>query len=167
MPKAEDWIGRLGLEPHPEGGWYRETYRSSGSYDFSGTAPFDGPRAYATSIHYLLERGGRSRLHRIHSDELWYFHAGGPLDVHIFPETGAPSSFTLGPSTDDGEVLHSWVPAGCWFGAAMPDHPGRDPYALVSCVVAPGFDFRDFAFADGAELASRFPAHREIIAALS
>ncbi len=167
MPKAEHWIERLGLEPHPEGGWYRETYRSSGSYDFSGAAPFDGPRAYATSIHYLLERGGRSRLHRIHSDELWYFHAGGPLEVHLFPENGAPSAFTLGTETEQGEVLHAWVPAGSWFGACMPEAEARDGYALVSCVVAPGFDFRDFSFADGAELASRFPTHRQMIERLS
>ena len=165
--KSEHWIRSLKLEPHPEGGWYRETYRSSGSYDFSGTAPFEGARAYATSIHYLLERGDRSRLHRIHSDELWYFHAGGPLEVHIYPEAGAPSSFILGTAADEGEVLHSWVPAGCWFGAFMPERDGRDNYALVSCVVAPGFDFRDFSFADGAEMAARFPAQREIISRLS
>ncbi len=166
MQKAEYWIGHLNLEPHPEGGWYRETYRSQGSFDFSGSAPFDAPRPYATSIHYLLRQGDRSRLHRILSDEQWYFHAGGPLEVHIFPETGTPSCFTLGLSPDDGETLHSWVPAGCWFGARMPDDADPDSYALVSCVVAPGFDFRDFSFADSADLMARFPDHQEMIVAL-
>lgn len=167
MPKAEYWIERLQLEPHPEGGWYRETYRSSGSYDFSGTPPFDGQRSYATSIHYLLEQGQRSRLHRIHSDELWYFHAGGPLEVHIFPESGEPSFFTLGPDPDNGEALHAWVPAGCWFGARLPDRTATEAYALVSCVVAPGFDFSDFSFADREALLAKFPAHEKLITELA
>lgn len=167
MPKAEHWIRSLRLEPHPEGGWYRETYRSSGSYDFTGTPPFDEPRAYATAIHYLLEQGDRSRLHRIHSDELWFFHAGDPLEVHIFPEAGAPSSFTLGPSPDDGEVLHAWVPAGCWFGAKLPAPASEEAYALVSCVVAPGFDFRDFSFGDATLLTAKFPDHEKIIRELT
>ena len=167
MPEAEFWIERLNLERHPEGGWYRETYRSPGSYDFRGSLPFAGSRSYATSIHYLLKHGDRSRLHRIHSDELWYFHAGGPLDVHIFPETGTPSCFTLGLSPDEGETLHSWVPAGCWFGARMPNDAEPDTYSLVSCVVAPGFDFRDFSFADRQQLLANFPAHGDIIRELT
>jgi uncharacterized protein len=167
MRKAEFWIDRLGLEPHPEGGWYRETYRSEGAYDFTGQAPFDGSRAYATSIHYLLERGDRSRLHRIHSDELWYFHAGSPLEVHLFPDSGIPSSFTLGLSPDDGEVLHVWVPAGVWFGARLAEGSAPEAFSLVSCVVAPGFDFRDFAFAGREHLNEMFPEHAAIVVALT
>jgi predicted cupin superfamily sugar epimerase len=165
---AEFWIGRLGLERHPEGGWYRETYRSEGEYGFDSNSLFGSPRSYATSIFYLLERGDRSRLHRINSDEQWYFHAGSPLDVHCFPATGVPSSFTLGDEPDAGQVLHSWVPAGNWFGASLSeqsDAPGT--YTLVSCVVAPGFDFRDFSFADCKELTAKFPAHARIIEMLS
>lgn len=168
MRTAEFWIDRLRLERHPEGGWYRETYRSSEQYDFSGAATFGSARSYATSIYYLLERGDHSRLHRIHSDEQWYFHAGSPLDVHCFPETGDPSLFTLGDDPDAGQVLHSWVSAGHWFGASLSeqsDAPGT--YALVSCVVAPGFDFRDFTFADPPALTAQFPAHARIIEKLS
>jgi len=160
---ADFWIDRLRLERHPEGGWYRETYRSEGEYDFSGAGPFGSARSYATSIHYLLERGDRSRLHRIHSDEQWYFHAGSPLNVHGFPETGEPSLFTLGDNPDAEQVLHSWVPAGYYFGATLAESTAPDAYALVSCVVAPGFDFRDFTFADRDELMARFPAHAPII----
>lgn len=168
MRTAEFWIEQLRLERHPEGGWYRETYRSEGSYGFDASTPFGSARSYATSIYYLLQRGDRSRLHRIHSDEQWYFHAGSPLEVHCFPETGEPSSFTLGDDPDDGETLHSWVPAGCWFGACLDDRAAApDAYALVSCVVAPGFDFRDFTFADQATLIARFPAHARIIEKLS
>lgn len=167
MQKAEYWVKSLRLEPHPEGGWYRETYRSGGSYDFSGRAPFDGPRAYATSIHYLLKHGDRSRLHRIHSDELWFFHAGAPLEVHIFPEQGEHSVITLGPDPDHGEVLHGWVPAGCSFGARLPEKAEPVSYSLVSCVVAPGFDFRDFSFTGRDELLAAFPLQRNSIESLT
>ena len=167
MRTAEFWIERLSLEPHPEGGWYRETYRSEGSYGFDASSPFGSPRSYATSIYYLLERGDRSRLHRIFSDEQWYFHAGSPLEVHCFPETGEPSRFTLGDDPDAGQLLHSWVPAEHYFGACLADSDDPDAYALVSCVVAPGFDFRDFSFADRETLLSAFPAHAAIIEKLS
>lgn len=167
MPKAEHWIESLRLDPHPEGGWYRETYRSSGSYDFSGTAPFDGPRAYATSIHYLLRSTDRSRLHRIHSDELWYFHAGSPLEVHLFSEDGHHSYFTLGANPDRGELLNSWVPAGYSFGARLATGAGPEDFSLVSCVVAPGFDFRDFTFTGRNELLDRSPSSHEVIIALT
>lgn len=167
MPTAEQWIGSLGLEPHPEGGWYRETYRSAGSYRFGGTAPFVGPRAYATSIHYLLENGDRSRLHRILSDELWYFHAGDPLEVHVFPGNGPHRHITLGADPSMGERLHDWVPAGCDFGARLAAGSGPNGFALVSCVVAPGFDFRDFSFSGRDDLVARYPAQRDIVLALT
>ncbi|MBN1928900.1 MAG: cupin domain-containing protein [Chlorobiaceae bacterium] len=167
MRTAEFWIDRLRLERHPEGGWYRETYRSEGEYDFSGAATFGSARSYATSIYYLLQRGDRSRLHRIHSDEQWYFHAGWPLDVHCFPETGEPSLFTLGDDPDAGQTLHSWVPTGSYFGACLSEEcDNPHAFALVSCVVAPGFDFRDFTFADRKKLIAQFPGHATIIGKL-
>jgi hypothetical protein len=167
MQKAEFWIRHLGLERHPEGGWYRETYRSSSSFDFGAESPFGSPRPFATSIHYLLEQGDRSRLHRIHSDELWYFHAGSPLEVHLFPEAGSPSSFTLGDPAEDGQVLHDWVPAGCRFGARMKESAAEGTFSLVSCVVAPGFDFRDFSFVDRNRLIAQYPDHEWVIKALT
>ncbi|HHE33058.1 MAG TPA: cupin domain-containing protein [Chlorobaculum parvum] len=167
MRTAEFWIDRLRLERHPEGGWYRETYRGEGQYDFSGAGPFGSARSYATSIYYLLEHGDRSRLHRIHSDEQWYFHTGSPLEVHSFPEAGEPSSFTLGYDPDAGQVLHSWVPAESWFGASLTKSDDPGTYVLVSCVVAPGFDFHDFTFADREKLLALFPAHAPIIDKLS
>lgn len=163
MRDAECWIARLGLAPHPEGGWYRETYRSNGAFDFSGTEPFLGPRAHATAIYYLLETGDRSRLHRIRSDEQWFFHAGSPLEVHCFPEKGEPWIITLGPDPDEGHVFHAWVPAGCWFGARLKGGAPEKSFALVSCVVSPGFDFSDFEFADADRLLEQFPSHDEAI----
>ncbi|MGB0130754.1 cupin domain-containing protein [Chlorobium sp.] len=164
MPAADFWIERLGLEAHPEGGFYRETYRSGPSYDFSDAGPFRGPRNYATAIHYLLKTGERSRLHRIHSDELWFFHAGEPLDVHVFPPDGPPSSFTLGCSPDRGELLQAAVAAESWFGACHPlQRAPEEGYSLVSCVVAPGFDFRDFSFAAKEPLLEKYPEFSAII----
>ncbi|EAT59673.1 cupin domain-containing protein [Chlorobium ferrooxidans] len=166
MQKTEHWIDRLQLLPHPEGGFYRETYRSSASYSFTGNAPFEGSRSCATAIYYLLRNSECSKLHRIHSDELWFFHAGDPLTVHVFAETGAPYSFTLGQSPDEGQVFQEFVPAESWFGAELAN-PEKESYALVSCVVAPGFDFRDFSFARRAALLQQFPGHALLIERLT
>jgi predicted cupin superfamily sugar epimerase len=162
MEKAEFWIESLKLMAHPEGGYYRETWRSEGTYSFSDATPFNGPRAYATAIYYLLQGNDCSKLHKIHSDELWFFHAGDPLTVHFFPEKGEPSSFTLGLSPDMGQALQGVAPRESWFGACC-ENPGEEGFSLVSCVVAPGFDFRDFAFADRNTLLQKFPRHTEII----
>ena len=162
MQKAEFWIESLQLMPHPEGGFYRETYRSSRSYPFDKSSNFNGPRSWATSIVYLLRGNDRSALHRIHSDELWFYHAGTPLTVHVFPKTGEPTSFTLGLEPDKGQVLQETAPAESWFGACCKE-PKPENYTLVSCVVAPGFDFRDFAFANKNELLNKFPKHAATI----
>ena len=164
MQKAEFWIESLELAPHPEGGYFRETYRSEDSYPFGDATPFNGPRAYATAIYYLLKGKDCSKLHRIHSDELWFFHAGHPLKVHIFPEAGKASNFTLGPGK--GQVMQGVVPKESWFGASLAA-PEDEHYALVSCVVAPGFDFQDFAFADRETLQKKFPRHTKIIERLT
>jgi len=166
MQTAEFWIEKLHLAPHPEGGFYRETYRSASAYPFGHESIFAGERCWATSIFYLLKQGERSRLHRIHSDELWFYHAGAPLTVYVFPETGKPSHFTLGLEPDKGEVLQETVLAESWFGACLESASAED-YALVSCVVAPGFDFRDFAFANRNELLSKFSHHAAIIERLT
>ncbi|MEI6638142.1 MAG: cupin domain-containing protein [Chlorobium sp.] len=165
MHKAEFWIEQLQLLPHPEGGFYRETYRSGGAYPFEAP-PFNGPRSYVTAIHYLLRGEDRSKLHQIHSDELWFFHAGDPLTVYLLPESGHFSSFTLGLEADKGQVLQETVTAATWFGACC-ENSSDESYALVSCVVAPGFDFRDFAFADRKILQQKFPRHTDIIERLT
>ena len=162
MQKAEFWIEKLKLLPHPEGGFYRETWRSGGLYPFDTTSCFGDARSWATSIYYLLRGDDCSKLHRIHSDELWFYHAGGPLTVYVFPETGKPSSFTLGLEPDKGQMLQETVCAESWFGACC-EEPKPGSYTLVSCVVAPGFDFRDFTFANKNELLKKFPTHAATI----
>ncbi len=122
----------LGLEPHPEGGWFKETFRSPHTFQPPG---HDGPRSAATLIHYLLEAGDVSRPHVVASDEIWLWHRGGTLELTIGDER-----VLLGPRVEDGEVLQAIVPAGVTQSA----RPAGDEAVLVSCLVAPGFDFADF-----------------------
>jgi uncharacterized protein len=133
----------LGLEPHPEGGWFRETYRSSVTFEAVG---YDGERAAATAIYYLLQPGEESRWHVVASDELWLWHLGGPLELLLGGDGELPLtvvSAILGPHIERGEMPQVIVPAGVWQSA----RPASDELVLVSCVVAPGFDFADFRLA--------------------
>lgn len=155
-PKA--WIDRLDLQPHPEGGWYRETYRSP------LTVPTDrGVRAVSTAILYLLGRGDFSALHRIRSDEIWHHHAGGALEVVELTADGV-RVHRLGPEPGVGDTPQVMVPAGAWFGARPAE--GVD-FALVGCTVAPGFDFDDFEMGDPATLRRNFPHADDWITRLS
>ena len=140
----------LDLKPHPEGGWYRETWRGGPE-----TVPvgYPGPRAAATVIYFLLRPGEESRWHRVRSDEVWLWHSGGPLtlldggagdrpaaEAPVRNGTSAGTSVTLGPDLAAGQVPHHVIPGGHWQTA----RPADDTEVLVSCVVAPGFDFADF-----------------------
>ena len=157
------WIEKLSLESHPEGGYYREVYRSDEQIPKEGLpVRFSGPRACATSIYFLLPRGEVSRLHRIKSDELWFFFTGADIRVHMISGEGTYHSFILG--AGEGSVLQSAVPGGCWFGASV---EGGGEFSLVGCVVAPGFAFEDFEMGDRDTLISRYPQHREIIIRLT
>ena len=160
-PTAEELVSLLDLTRHPEGGWYRESYRS-GEVIPAGALPerFAGDRSYCTSIYFLLERGDRSALHRIKSDELWHFHAGTALTVQIITPKGEHLQMKLGRDLAAGESFQGMVPAGCWFGAEV---SGAGDYCLVGCTVAPGFDFADFEMAGRDDLLRQYPAHAEMI----
>ncbi len=165
MGDAGYWITALGLTRHPEGGYFRETYRSAGTIAAAALAGvFGGERAFATSIHYLLTGDDFSALHRIKSDELWHFHAGSPLTVHLIGPDGGYAELRLGSDPGRGEAFQGVVPAGTWFGARVADPGG---YALVSCTVAPGFDFADFELGRREELLRLFPRHAEVIERLT
>ncbi len=162
---AEDLVERLGLLPHPEGGWYRETYRAADTLQIAGLPPrFPGPRACSTAIYYLLAAGHWSAFHRIRSDEVWHLYAGGPLLVHVLGADGALATHRLGMDLAGGETPQAVVPAGAWF--ASEPAPGA-AYALAGCTVAPGFDFADFELAVRAELARAYPAHAALITRLT
>jgi uncharacterized protein len=158
---AEYWIDKLRLEPHPEGGHYRQTYRSELMIDRSALpAEFAGERAASTAIYFMLSRDDFSAFHRLRSDEMWHFYAGSGLVVHLIARDGAYSQILLGTDPEAGEEFQAVVRAGCWFASEVRE---RKPWALVGCTVAPGFDFADFEMAKRAELAREFPQHRALI----
>jgi predicted cupin superfamily sugar epimerase len=134
---------KLGLKPHPEGGFYKETYRSPAS----------------TAILYLLAEGEKSCFHRIKSDELWHWHGGGVLELTQISPDGNLETVRIGP-----EYPQHAVPAGRWFGARPAKGAG---YVLCGCTVAPPFEFKDFELAKRNDLSEEFPLHREIIVALT
>jgi len=165
MSTAQEWIRRLALQPHPEGGWYREAYRSGDRIPADALpARYDGDRAVATSIYFLLEAGQFSAFHRLASDELWFLHAGGPMRVWMIDADGVLTDVVLGADPDAGHVLQVAIPRDVWF-AARPE--GDASYALVGCVVAPGFEFADFQLATRDSLAAHFPQHAELIGSLT
>jgi uncharacterized protein len=187
-PTAAQMAASLGLQPHPEGGYYLETYRASQTL---GTP--NGERPASTAIVFLVTEGSVSRLHRLSSDELWIYQGGLPLELVTISPEGALETRVLG---DLEEIVRSrdhaapprdafpvglpagsldWlsqalVPAGSWQGARLaggPHLPADHAWALVSCVVTPGFDFADFEIGGREALVAAFPQHAKVIGALS
>ena len=164
-PDAARWIELLRLTPHPEGGFFRETYRAEETIASAHLpARFAGSRAFATAIYFLLEGRQVSRLHRLRSDGVWHFHAGGPLVIESIAPDGVAGRAVLGSAAEAGQVFQHVVPAGHWFGATL-ERP--DIYALVGCTVAPGFDFAQLLLARPDELIARLPQHRPPIERLT
>lgn len=142
MSELPEWARRLDLAPHPEGGWYRETWRSDLTIPQS-SLPLDytGHRNAGTAILFLLLPGQQSAWHTVRSAELWLYHRGGPLLLEVGPEQSDAASHLLGADIAAGEAPQFLVPPGHWQRARP---LGAEP-CLVSCVVVPGFDFADFA----------------------
>ena len=162
---AKYWIENLQLEPHPEGGYFRQTYRSEMVIASEALpAGFGGARAASTAIYFLLERENFSAFHRLRSDEVWHFYAGDPLIVHVIEPEGKYSSILLGRDPEAGQVLQDVVRAGCWFASHVADWKS---FAVVGCTVAPGFDFEDFKMGKREELVARYPQHRDLIRRLT
>ncbi len=130
---ADDIIRLLDLAPHPEGGWFRETFRDMGTAN---------GRAHGTAIYYLLKAGERSHWHRVDAAEIWHWHAGGPLALKLSPDGRTSETLRLGPDLAAGERPQLVVPKGAW-QAAEP----LGAFTLVGCTVAPGFDFAGFEMA--------------------
>jgi uncharacterized protein len=152
-PRVADLISELALQPHPEGGWYREIYRSPMRVETPR-----GPRAVLTTIYYLLERNQLSRWHVVQSDELWHFYAGAPLELLAYaPPTRQFERYMLGDVTGvrraAGQPVPtpvSVIPTGVWQAARS-----LGDYSLLGCTVGPGFEFADFQFV------SAVPAHAD------
>ena len=171
MRDAQYWIEKLGLARHPEGGYYREVYRSPESIAAEALpGRYEGARVLATSIYFLLPGSQVSRLHRLCSDELWHYYAGSALTIHVISRDGEYKRLRLGADFDrdmraeDGMRFQATVEKGSWFGATVDD---ADSYTLVGCTVAPGFEYADFVLGDRDALLGRYPQHREIIERLT
>lgn len=163
-PDAALLVDALRLRRHPEGGWYAEVFRSRArvQYDNRYRAV---ERCAVTSIYYLIEGDDFSALHRLRSDEIWYFHAGSPLAIYAIDAAAALTVYRLGdPARHPATVFSAAIPAGTWLGARLEE---RETWALVSTAVAPGFEFEDFELAQRAVLTAAFPQHAPVIAALT
>jgi uncharacterized protein len=162
---ADYWVRTLRLTPHPEGGHFAETYRSGDRWPADALGGrYAGPRSCATAIYFLLRGGEFSALHRLRSDEMWHFYAGGGATIVMIAPDGTLRVAGIGPEPDRGQVFQVTVPAGTWFGATVDD---PSSYTLVGCTVAPGFDFDDFELGLRAQLLADFPRHRQVIERLT
>lgn len=147
------------LLPHPEGGYYKETYRCSDTIPADALPQgFTGPRNISTAIYFLLQRGSFSAFHRIASDECWHFYHGAPLNVYVIYPDGKGEIIQLGNDISIGQQFQAIVPAGCWFASET-----LGEFSFVGCTVAPGFDFNDFELAAAATLTASFPQHGTLI----
>ena len=154
-------VTALGLAPHPEGGFFRETFRAP----LVISAP-QGSRAASTAIYFLLPAGSFSALHRVRSDEVWHHYDGDPVELYTLHEDagdGEARVVRLGRDLARGDRPQVIVPAGVWQAAV----PVGKRFALCGCTVAPGFDFADFEMPSRAELLGRFPAVRELVERLT
>lgn len=159
------WVEKLQLQAHPEGGFFKETYRSEGLIPNENLPDdFNGDRNYCTAIYFLITENNFSAFHKIASDEMWHFYAGTGLEVAVIQPDGRFESIKLGNSGKNDEVFQACVPANAWFASRCTNAKG---WALVGCTVAPGFDFLDFELAKRSELNQLFPQHQEIITSLT
>lgn len=158
---ARYWIEKLGLVPHPEGGFFAPAYRSPERLEKKSLpCRFPSGRAFVSSIHYLLDRDSISALHRLKSVEIWHYCAGSPLALHWIDTTGNLSMRLLGEDLEQGQFFQVAIEPGCWFGAEI---AGPGDFSLVSCVVVPGFDFEDFELGRREDLLATYPRHAATI----
>jgi predicted cupin superfamily sugar epimerase len=157
---AQKWIDQFGMQAHPEGGYFAETYRSEGVIPGEVLPDrYTGSRTFGTSIYFLVPKGQCSKLHRLQTDEVWHYHAGGTMLISLIHPDGRAESLRIGP----GGPFQAVVPAGCWFGA----RPENSGYSLAGCTMAPGFDFADFEMGERAGLLAAFPEHEDLIRELT
>lgn len=158
-------IEKLRLIPHPEGGYYNETYRSTGLIDEKNLGnEYSGERSYSTCIYFLLTSDSFSAFHRIHQDEIWHFYSGSPIKIHMISEEGEYSNVVVGNDFDKGFLPQFVVKGGCWFASEV---TVEDSYSLVGCTVSPGFDFTDFDLANRTDLIEKYHEHHEVISKLT
>jgi predicted cupin superfamily sugar epimerase len=164
MITAKKLVEKFTLSPHPEGGYFKENYRSLEIIPKTFLPKrFNGERSYSTAIYFLLEKGTFSAFHKIKSDECWHFYAGETLWIYVIHLNGRLETIKLGNDLLKGEQFQAVVPAECWF--ASEPAPGTE-YSFVGCTVAPGFDFNDFELGKVDVLSKQFPQHMPLISRL-
>src|SRR5579859_8127016 len=162
---AAYWVEKLRLEAHPEGGYFRQTYKAELMLPKAALpAEFAGTRAASTAIYFLLEGENFSGFHRLRSDEVWHFYVGAALVVHVIDSAGKYSTILLGSDLEAGQVFQAVVRVGSWFASHVADWKS---FAVVGCTVAPGFEFADFEMGKRAELVAIYPEQREVIERLT
>ena len=158
---VDNIIKTLELVPHPEGGYFREVYRCEEIIQQDMLPPrYNGSRSFLTSIYYLLKNNDVSRFHTLLSDEIWYFHIGSPIVIHQIDFDGNYNNYLLGSNYLLQERPHVLIKKNTWFGAEIKN---KDSFSLVSCAIAPGFQFSDFKLANRNELIAKYPQHTDLI----
>jgi uncharacterized protein len=161
MNTAEYWIQNLGLKPHPEGGFFKEMFRSSISVNKDDLPKgYKSSRRLTTSIFYLLRSEDISRLHRLRSDEIWYFHYGSAVRIIYIDREGKKHTKLLGPNFEKAEYFYMHIPAGNIFAAEVVE---TNSFSVFSCVVSPGFEFDDFEMFEKEDLIQAYPKHADFI----
>jgi hypothetical protein len=163
--KAKIYIDYLNLIPHPEGGYFKEVYRSGEMISQSNLpVRYTSPRTFSTSIYFLLEGEQVSKFHRLKSDEQWHFYDGSTILLYTINCDGELCKICLGNRIEHGETFQTIIKRATWFGAELMD---KYSFALLGCTVAPGFDFNDFELADRENLLKDFPRHKNVIVKLT
>ncbi|PKV52259.1 hypothetical protein ATE84_4368 [Aquimarina sp. MAR_2010_214] len=159
--RLEKIVKKLDMNPHPEGGFYKETYRSEGVIPKQILSKeFNGKRKYCTAIYFLLTSDNFSAFHKINQDEIWHYYEGSSLFVHVIDLEGKYHCYSVGLNLDEGELPQLVVPAGCWFASSVKN---ENSYSLVGCTVSPGFDFDDFELGERKKLVQQFPKYEDVI----
>lgn len=160
-PRINELVSKLNLQEHVEGGFYKETYRSSGLIrKESISEDFNGDRNYSTGIFFLLTSDTFSAFHRIKQDEMWHFYEGSPLTIHMIDKNGKYTFQRIGLDLDGGELPQFTVPKNTWFASEVED---PNTYCLTGCTVSPGFDFEDFELAERKTLIEAYPDYKDVI----
>ncbi len=161
MIPASTLVEKLDLQPHPEGGYFKEVYRSDELIKTEGLSErYTSERCFGTSIYYMLEGEQFSAFHKLQSDETWHFYLGSSIVLHLISSEGNYSKIVLGQNLTEDEVLQYTIPKETWFAAEVKD---KNSFSLVGCTVTPGFDFADFEMGDQKTLLDKFQQHQNLI----
>jgi len=161
---SEYWIKTLELIKHPEGGYYKEIYRSDENIPNQGLPKrYSGVRSFSTAIYFLLKNDDFSAFHLIKSDETWHFYKGCSLTLYLIDENSNLKEVYIGDNPQKEQVFQFTIPHNTWFAASLNNEINENDFSLIGCTVAPGFDFRDFKLGERDKLIDMFPQYQSLI----